>query len=161
MHPGDDSVRGGPHEHAAGGVPLAERPAPVDGREPDPARGLPEISIRHIGLHVGGGPNDDATRQPILRAFEQRTQEFLWCYRQVERPLRGGVYGVDLYVPAAGGNPEVRATRQRLGSPEFQECMGKAFQGVNLPRPPRATVVSYSLRFDVADPTAPPQPAEP
>ena len=124
----------------------------MDGRAADPTRGLPEVSVRHIGLHVGGGPNDEATRRPILRALEQQTQEFLWCYRQVDHPLRGGVYGVDLYVPTRGGNPEVRSTRQKLGPAEFEACMGRAFLGASLPRPPRATVVP-SLNTSHATPS--------
>lgn len=146
--PGSDAERGddGPDVR-----PLAERSAPVDGRQPDPSRSLPEIRVRHIGLHVGGGPNDDETRHPILRAFEAHTERFLRCYRQVDHPLRGGIYGVDLYVAARGGTPEVRATRQKLGPEAFDACMMDAFREVRLPPPPRATVVSYSLRFDVLD----------
>lgn len=132
-------------------MPLAERRAPVDGRQPDPSRSLPEIRVRHIGLHVGGGPNDEATRRPILRAIEAHERRFLGCYRQVDRPLRGGIYGIDLYVAGRGGSPEVRATRQKLGSEAFDACMQGAFREVRLPRPPRPTVVSYSLRFDVLD----------
>lgn len=109
--------------------------------------------MRHIGLHIGGGPNDEATRRPILRAFEAQVERFLWCYRQVDHPLRGGIYGVDLYVPARGGAPEVRATRQKLGPEAFDACMMDAFRQVRLPPPPRPTVVSYSLRFDVLDGT--------
>lgn len=143
-----------PAEARSASVALAARPAPIDGRAADPAAGLPEVSIRHIGLHVGGGPNDDATRKPILRAVEGHFTRFLRCYTLVDRPLVGGVYGLDLHVPAAGGRAEVKATRQKLGSPEFDGCMVEAFRQVRFPRPPRPTVVSYSLRFDVTDPTA-------
>lgn len=111
--------------------------------------------MRHIGLHVGGGPNDDATRRPILRALETQERRVLECYRLVERPLRGGVYGADLFVPGSGGTAQVRATRQKLGAEDFDACMRAALAQVRFPKPPRPTVVSYSLRFDVVDPAAP------
>jgi hypothetical protein len=134
---------------------IARRPAPVDGREPRPNAALPEIRVRHIGLHIGGGPNDEPTRRPILRAIEAQERRVLGCYRLVERPLRGGVYGADLFVPGAGGAAQVRATRQKLGAEDFDACMRKALEQVRFPKPPRPTVVSYSLRFDVVDASAP------
>jgi hypothetical protein len=152
--PGRDAPsQAGPSSTQKGVEPLAWRAAPVDGREPNPQAALPEVTVRHIGLHIGGGPNDEPTRRPVLRAIEKNQQRFLWCYRQVERPLLGGVFGVDLYVGSRGGAPEVRSTRQKLGSDGFEGCMVAAFREVSFPKPPRPTVLSYSLRFDVSDST--------
>ncbi len=127
---------------------------PLDGRRPEPKRGLPEIRVRHIGMHIGGGPNDGETKRPFLRAIEARNERFLGCYRQVDRPMAGGTYGVDLYVGRRGKSPEVRGARQRLGDSDFESCMNDAFRSVDFEPPGKPTVLSYSLRFDVIDPTA-------
>ncbi len=120
-----------------------------DSREPDPSRALPAVSTRHIGMHIGGEPNTPEAKRPFLTAFERAETGFLFCYRHVERPMRGGTFGVDLYVPTRGGHPEVRAVRQRLGDESFENCMVHAFEQISLPPQERPTMLSYSLRFDV------------
>ncbi len=111
--------------------------------------------MRHVGLHIGGGPNDEAGRRPFLRAIESRHRQFLHCYRYVREPLRGGTFGADLFVARGGGAPEVRRTRQRLGPGEFESCMVDAFNSVRFAAPGKPTSLSYSLRFDVTEPSAP------
>lgn len=125
----------------------------VDGRAPDPKRGLPEISMRHIGMHIGGESNSDEAKRPWLKAIEREETRILFCYRAVKDPMAGGTVGVDLYIGKSGGQPDVRKTRQRLGEADFDDCVRKAFGAVRFPAPKRPTVVSYSLRFDVRDPT--------
>jgi hypothetical protein len=112
------------------------------------------VRVRHIGMHIGGGPNDDDTKKPFLKAIEARNQKYLGCYRLVKNPLQGGTFGVDLFVNAAGGTPDVRKTRQRLGGSDFESCMVDAFNSVRFARSAKATTLSYSLRFDVRDPGA-------
>jgi hypothetical protein len=54
-----------------------------------------------------------------------------------------------LFVPLGGGAPTVRAMRHKLGGKEFESCMEKALLSARFEPPQRATVLSYSLRFDV------------
>jgi hypothetical protein len=102
-------------------------------------------------MHIGGGPNDAEGKRPFLRAIEAKNTQFLLCYRLVRSPLRGGTFGVDLFVTAKGGAPDVRDTRQRLGAGDFESCMVDAFASVRFARLEKPTTVSYSLRFDVKD----------
>lgn len=110
--------------------------------------------MRHIGMHIGGGPNDADTKKPFLKAIEARNLKYLTCYRLVKEPLKGGTFGVDLLVGTQGGVPEVRKTRQRLGGDEFESCMVDAFNAVQFKPTTKPTTLSYSLRFDVEDASA-------
>ncbi len=121
-----------------------------DDREPDPKKALPAVSVRPVGMHIGGESNSPESKKPFLRALEATHTQVLFCYRLVSSPLSGGTFGVDLFVTLAGGAPEVRGMRHKLGGPEFEACMGRALAGARFDRPERATVLSYSLRFDVA-----------
>jgi len=121
-----------------------------DGRAPDPTRALPRLGIKQIGLHVGGGAGSAEERQALLRALGQQERPLLDCYRLVDRPGVGGTFGVDLYVGAKGGRPEVRAVRHKLGGPAFETCMTSALGKTAFGPQVRAIVVSYSLRFELS-----------
>jgi hypothetical protein len=111
---------------------------------------LPELTVRNVGLHVGGGSNDEAEKGPFKHAVEARFDDFLRCYRSVDEPERGGTFGVDLFIGRAGGRPEVRQPRTVIKGSEFRECMVAAFSKVVFDKPARgATVISYSLRFEL------------
>ncbi len=100
-------------------------------------------------MHIGGESNSAESKRPFLRAIEAAEVEFLRCYRLVHAPLKGGTFGADLFVPAAGGQPEVRAVRQKLGGAEFERCMARALERVRFSARARPTVLSYSLRFEL------------
>lgn len=122
---------------------------------PDPARSLPEVTVRNVGLHIGGGSNDAASKEPFQRAIAARFEVFLTCYRQVAEPEKGGVFGVDLFIKREGGEPEVRQPRTSMQGEAFRECIVDAFESVVFDRPARGpTVISYSLKFEVRDPSA-------
>jgi hypothetical protein len=121
----------------------------VDGREPDPRGSLPRFRIRHIGMHIGGESNTEEAKRPWLAAIAAQEIGFLRCYRLAHEPLLGGTLGVDLYVTSSGGRPEVRKVRQRLGGDDFESCIRTAFEAIRFSRTARATVLSYSLRFEV------------
>lgn len=136
-------------------APLAEMSAPrtnwlEDGRAPQPTMALPKVETRHIGMHLGGESNSDEAKRPWLKAIERQTNAFLRCYRLTTFPLKGGTFGVDLYLAAPGGAPTVKRTRQKIGGPDFDACMRRAFADVRFDKPRRPTVLSYSLRFDIS-----------
>ena len=122
----------------------------LDDRSPDPTHALPRLGIKHVGLHVGGGTGSASERTELLEALEKGQLRVLQCYRLVDRANAGGTFGVDLYVAAAGGRPEVRAVRHKLGGPEFEACMVGALGNVTMGPQARAIVVSYSLRFELS-----------
>lgn len=121
-----------------------------DGRPSDPTRALPRLSFRHLGMHIGGGPNDAESKGPWLGAIEAGSVELLSCYVHVQKPEQGGSYGVDLYVGRKGGAPEVRGSRQKLGGEPFDACMHRAFSSLQFIAPEKPTVLSYSLIFEMS-----------
>lgn len=121
-----------------------------DDRAPDPARALPRLGIKQIGLHVGGGTGSAEERKALLDALAARERGVLDCYRLVDKPGAGGTFGVDLYVGAKGGHPEVRGVRHKLGGDEFEACMKSALARTTFGPQARPLVVSYSLRFELS-----------
>lgn len=135
------------------GQPSAESVMPDT--PPDPARSLPEVTVRNVGLHIGGGSNDAASKEPFQNAIAARFEAFLTCYRQVAEPEQGGVFGVDLFIKREGGEPEVRQPRTSMQGEAFRACVVDVFESVVFERPARGpTVISYSLKFEVRDPSA-------
>jgi hypothetical protein len=100
-------------------------------------------------MHIGGEPNDAESKKPWLDAIERGDEDLMRCYRLVNEPMKGGSVGVDLYVTTEGGSPQVRATRQKIGGDDFEVCMRKAFESLRFQAPPRPTVLSYSILFEM------------
>ena len=126
----------------------SETPHPLaDDRNPDPSRSLPELTYEHLGMHIGGEANDAESKRPWLDSIDAGADALLSCYRFVDDPKKGGSYGVDLFVTTSGGAPEVRDSRQKLGGEDFDRCMRDAFSRIAFHRPPRPTVLSYSILF--------------
>lgn len=121
----------------------------LDDRTPDIAHALPELSFRHLGMHIGGGENTPQSKQPFLDAISVQEEAILLCYRLVNDAERNGSFGLDLYVKKAGGAPEIRAVRQKLGNEQFVSCMSNAFLNVRFAPIDRPTMVSYSLFFEM------------
>jgi hypothetical protein len=139
-----------PPSAAAPATPATGSSTTVPPAPPPGVPTLPALSVKTMGLHVGGGPNDADTKAPFLAAIESRFPDFLRCYQLVTEPGKGGSFGVDLKIPAAGGKPEVEQPRSALAGEAFTACMVHAFESVEFPRLKKAFVVSYSLRFAVA-----------
>jgi hypothetical protein len=120
----------------------------------DPSRSLPEVTVRNVGLHIGGQANDPASKQPFQQAVAAKFEDFLACYREVVEPQKGGTFGVDLFIRREGGHPDVRQPRTGMKGEAFKDCVVKVFRSVEFERPPYGpTVISYSIRFDVRDPS--------
>jgi hypothetical protein len=109
----------------------------------------PRAKIQNIGLHIGGGPNDSATKAPFLRAVERRFDEFEQCYGKLGSVAAHGTFGIDLLVKASGGHPEASNPRTGMGEDEFRTCVVRAFEAIEFDPPKHgATKLSYALRFD-------------
>ncbi len=128
---------------------VATEPVPP----PPPGAGsLPEVRVKNVGLHIGGGPNDEATKAPFQAAVERHFGDLRGCYRLVSKPEQGGVFGVDLRIPGQGGKPTIQAQRTAMGGEDFRQCVSDVFARVEFERPSRGpTVISYSIRFDLED----------
>lgn len=137
---------------AVSSAPSDGGPHPLlDEREARPDAALPRLTYEHLGMHIGGESNSPEAKRPWLEDIERNEDALLSCFRLVGEPEKGGSYGVDLYVGKAGGAPEVRGSRQRLGGDDFDQCMRRAFGEIDFHEPERPTVFSYSIFFKLED----------
>lgn len=126
--------------------PPAATPAPAPEPELPPP---PDVKVTNIGLHVGGGPNDAATKAPFERAIRRVFDDFKRCYAKIGAPGAKGTFGIDLHIDRAGGHPATSNARTALPGDEFRDCVQQTFETVSFD-PPRLgpTTISYALRFD-------------
>lgn len=113
------------------------------------AEPLPDVEIKTIGMHIGGGPNDKETKAPIRKAVEAKLDAFRACFALVTKAEKGGTFGVDVRIPGEGGQAKISDPRSGLEGDGVEKCMLAAFENVDFARPPKGVpmVVSYSLRF--------------
>jgi len=98
-------------------------------------------------MHVGGGPYDEPTKEPIRRSVEPRFAALAECWKHVTKPRQGDA-GVDLVIEAAGGRAKVSNPRVTLEGEGFKECLVAFFESVDFEKPKFGkTTVSYSVRF--------------
>ena len=112
------------------------------------AGALPNVEVTNIGMHIGGGPNDAVTKDPIARSVAPRFDAFRSCFAGVDDTKKAGDFGIDLLIPAEGGKAEVSHPRTAIKGAAFKPCMVQAFESVEFLKPRGGrTKVSYSLRF--------------
>jgi hypothetical protein len=109
---------------------------------------VPQVTVENIGIHIGGGPNDAATKAPIAQSVIPHFDELRACWAKVDDPAHGGTFGVDLLVPAGGGRATVSHPRTALGGDAFRICVMGVLEGIDFARPSGGrTTASYALRF--------------
>lgn len=145
LEQGEPASRSGANRHNRGAHPL------WDEREAAPDAALPRLNYKHLGMHIGGESNSVESKRPWFEDIERYEEDLLACYKWVKEPMKGGSYGVDLYVSTKGGQPEVRGSRQKLGDEKFDDCMRRAFSAIEFHRPERPTVFSYSIFFELEE----------
>ena len=112
-----------------------------------PAEPAPLVKVATIGMHVGGGPYDEITKEPIKRSVEPHFAELARCWKHVAKQQPTDV-GVDLVIEAAGGRARVSNPRTSAVGEGFVPCVVTFFEGVDFQKPKNGkTVVSYSVRF--------------
>ncbi len=137
---------------AHGDAPLPPDAAPAADtpslRAAAPADPPLHVKLVTIGMHVGGGPCDEVTKEPMKRSVEPRFADLARCWEHVPRPRRADI-GVDLVIEASGGRAaEVSNPRSTIEGEGFVPCIVTFFEGVDFQRPKNGkTVVSYSARF--------------
>jgi len=131
---------------AASGEPIASAtPAASAPPEDEP---LPNVEVKNIGMHIGGGPNDNETKRPIKESVQPHFDALRRCWKLVDDPAKPGDFGVDLLIPREGGKAEVSHPRSALKGEGFEACIVEAFQKIDFKKPKTGkTMVSYSLRF--------------
>jgi hypothetical protein len=108
-----------------------------------------DVSVATVGLHVDGALNREPHRGRLVQVFERKFGAFKRCHQRASPHAQNASFGVDLWVPKAGGFAKVRQTRTRLGGDGFRACMHAVFETIRFDPPPseRPEIVSYSLLF--------------
>jgi hypothetical protein len=107
----------------------------------------PNVRLVTIGMHVGGGPYDEVTKEPIKRSVEPHFADLRRCWKHVPHPRQADV-GVDLVIEANGGRAKVSNPRTTIEGEGFLPCIVAFYEGVEFQKPKNGrTVVSYSVRF--------------
>jgi hypothetical protein len=136
------SARAAPAPSAAAS---AEAPSPASASPEAPVLG---VKVTNIGMHIGGGPNDAPTKEPIRRSIEPHFDAFRRCFAKVEVPKKGGNFSIDLRIDRSGGKARVSHPRTSLKGKDFEECVLHVFEAIDFLKPKGgSTVVSYSLQF--------------
>lgn len=108
---------------------------------------VPDVEVKNIGMHIGGGPNDTVTKGPIKRSVEPHFNAFKICFAKAEEQKQGDV-SVDLKIEAAGGKAALTKYKSAIKGETFEACVKETFALIEFEKPKGgATVVSYSLRF--------------
>jgi hypothetical protein len=111
-----------------------------------PTKGVKGVKVVNIGMHVGGGPYDDVTKEPIARSVAPHFAELARCFPEGE--TKAVELGVDLVIEAAGGLAQVYRPRTPSKDAAFVACAMDVFRKIDFEKPRFGkTVVSYSLRF--------------
>jgi hypothetical protein len=112
---------------------------------------VPNVNVTNIGLHVGGGPNDAATKAPFEHAIRERYDDFKRCYGKISNPGARGTFGIDLFIDKEGGHAKTSGSRTAMPGDAFRDCVAHVFETVEFDRPKRGpTKISYALRFEPA-----------
>ncbi|MFO0736035.1 MAG: hypothetical protein U0270_09155 [Labilithrix sp.] len=124
-------------------------PPPVVDAGPPPK---PKVKVQYIGMHVGGGPFDDATKKPFETTLAPHHPAAAECWAKHITKNKPFDMGVDLLIEASGGHPKVSNPRVRFEKGEedgqFIPCIIAVFEAVDFPPLSRGkSGVSYSLRF--------------
>jgi hypothetical protein len=127
--------------------PDASTTAPAPAPAPAPNDPAPIVKLTTIGMHVGGGPYDEPTKEPMKKSVEPRFTELARCWKLVAKP-RASDFGVDLLIEAKGGRARVTNPRSSITDEGFVPCVVRFFEEIDfLPPKNGRTVVSYSVRF--------------
>jgi len=130
----------------ASAEPIASAP-PAESAPPEDEP-LPNVEVKNIGMHIGGGPNDNETKRPIKESVQPHFDAFRRCWKLVEDPAKPGDFGADLLIPREGGKAEVSHPRTALKGEGFEACVVSVFEKIDFKKPKTGkTMVSYSLRF--------------
>ncbi len=110
---------------------------------------LPDVEVKNVGMHIGGGPNDNATKQPIRDAVKPHYDELRACYAKANKPGKEETFGVDILIPADGGRAKITKPRVSMKGEGLAPCLTAVFERVEFAKPPKgvAMTVSFSVQF--------------
>ena len=102
-------------------------------------------------MHIGGGPNDAATKAPFAAAIDAKADDVRRCYAKLVSPA-AGTFGLDLMIPTEGGHPAVSNVRTALPGDAFRACVIAVFESIDFAHPKHGrTKLSYALHLGPAE----------
>ena len=107
-----------------------------------------KVEVQHLGMHIGGGPNDDATKAPFWASIAAHHADFVACWSLLPSPGKVD-FSIDALVPGKGGLAKVDRPRSTAKAPAFVACMQGVYERLDF-LPPKSgvpTKVSASLRL--------------
>lgn len=108
----------------------------------------PEVDVRAIGMHIGGGPNDDANKAPLLASIAPHHPALGRCWAALPNAPTVEL-GIDARVPGKGGRAKIEHPRSTVKDASFVACAVAVFTEIEF-LPPKSgldTIVSASLRL--------------
>lgn len=120
-------------------------PAPLVGADSDAE--VPNVEVKQLGLHIGGGPNNEEAHAVYANPIQRRFGELQRCYALATPTRKNASFGVDLLISNRGGTAKIKDYRTSLGGKEFHLCVLGVFGTVEFPARDNATMVSYSVLF--------------
>jgi hypothetical protein len=132
-----------PSASAVGSI-SAEPVASIAAPPPPP----PAVDVRPIGMHIGGGPNDDANKAPLLASIAPHHEALGRCWAALPNKPKLE-FGVDAHVPAKGGRARIERPRSTVKDASFVACAVAVYEQIEF-LPPKSgldTTVSASVRF--------------
>ncbi len=99
-------------------------------------------------MHIGGGPNDDANKAPLLASIAPHHEALGRCWAALPNKPRVEL-GVDAHVPGKGGRAKIDHPRSTVPDASFVACAVAVFTQIEF-LPPKSgldTTVSASLRL--------------
>jgi len=130
--------------------PVSATATAIASAPPAPTPPPPDVPVvvANFGLHIGGGPNDDVTKAPILTSIEPHFPAFRACFAKADDTTKKGDFGVDLLIERDGGKAKVTKPRTAIAGEAFRSCVVSVFEGVDFKKPRGGkTIASYSLLF--------------
>jgi hypothetical protein len=132
--------------------PDASAAAPVASASAAPSAApeapLPAVKVENIGMHIGGGPNDAVTKEPIKKSVAPHFDELRRCFAEADDPKKGGTFSIDVLIPADGGKASVTKHKTGIHGRGFTDCVVRVFESIDFLKPRKGkTKVSYGMRF--------------
>jgi hypothetical protein len=131
-------------------APIASAPPPATSSAPAVASSAAPATfeVRSIGMHIGGGPNDDANKAPLLASIAPRHEALGRCWEALPNKPKLE-FGIDAEVPAKGGRAKITRPRSTVNDATFIACAVGVFTEIEW-LPPKSkieTTVSTSVRI--------------
>jgi hypothetical protein len=113
----------------------------------EPEQVASNVEVKQLGLHIGGGPNNDEAHAVYAKPIQRRFSELQRCYALATGTQKNASFGVDLLISTRGGTAKIKDYRTSLGGKDFHLCVLGVFGTVEFPARDKATMVSYSVLF--------------